>query len=104
MNAFCAPNLMRRRAVPAVRADELVRAPVTRPGAAAWTEVIGPSPGTRLVRCDVFGRYLVVEQRRGARTQLRVVDRETGTQRLIEAGGPEQALALAVNEEYAASG
>ena len=81
----------------------LVRAPVTRPGAAAWTEVIGPAADTRLVRCDVFGRYLVVEQRRGAQTQLRVVDRETGAQRLIEAGGPEQALALAVNEEYTAS-
>ena len=86
----------------------LVRAPVTRPGAAAWTEVIGPAPDTRLVRCDVFGRYLVVEQRRGAQTELRVVDRETGAQYLIGAGltgagGPEQALALAVNEEYTAS-
>ena len=81
----------------------LVRAPVTAPGPAAWTEVIGPAADTRLVRCDVFGRYLVVEQRRGAQTQLRVVDRETGAQRLIEAGGPEQALALAVNEEYTAS-
>ena len=79
----------------------LVRAPV---GArAGWTEVIGPAGDTRLVRCDVFGRYLVLEQRRGAATQLRVVDRETGAQRLIEAGGPEQALALAVNEEYAAA-
>ena len=56
----------------------------------------------------MFGRYLVVEQRRGAQTELRVVDRETGAQYLIGAGlagagGPEQALALAVNEEYAAS-
>ena len=43
----------------------LVRAPV---GArAGWTEVIGPAEDTRLVRCDVFGRYLVVEQRRGGR-------------------------------------
>ena len=42
----------------------LVRAPVTAPGtapwsAARWTEVIGAADGTRLVRCDVFGRYLV---------------------------------------------
>src|SRR5580693_8058474 len=50
----------------------LVQAPVTAllttgPGpwpAARWTEVIGAAAGTRLVRCDVFGRYLVVEQRR----------------------------------------
>ena len=66
----------------------LVRAPVSAPGPASWTEVIGPAADTRLVRCDVFGRYLVVEQRHGAATQLRVVDRETGAQRLIEAGGP----------------
>jgi oligopeptidase B len=81
----------------------LVRAPATTPGAAGWTEVIGPAEDTRLVRCDVFGRYLVVEQRHGAATQLRVVDRETGAQRLIEAGGPERALALAVNEDYQAA-
>jgi oligopeptidase B len=86
--------------------------------AARWTEVIGTAGDTRLVRCDVFGRYLVVEQRRGAATQLRVVDRESGTQHLIEAGlngaeptgagltgagGPERALALAVNEDYGAA-
>jgi oligopeptidase B len=86
----------------------LVRAAVTAPGAApwpglSWAEVIGPAEDTRLVRCDVFGRYLVVEQRRGAATQLRVVDRQTGAHHLIEAGAPERALALAVNEDYAAA-
>jgi oligopeptidase B len=86
----------------------LVRAPVTAPGRApwselSWTEVIGPAADTRLVRCDVFGRYLVVEQRRGAATQLRVADRETGAWYLIGAGGPERSLALAVNEEYGAA-
>ncbi|MGI8448922.1 MAG: S9 family peptidase, partial [Streptosporangiaceae bacterium] len=86
----------------------LVRAPATAPGAAAWTEVIGPAEDTRLMRCDVFGRYLVVEQRHGAATQLRVLDRETGAQHLIGAGlagagGPERALALAVNEDYGAA-
>jgi len=88
----------------------LVRGPVTAlattgPGAVPWsgerwTEVIGAAGDTRLAGCEVFGRYLVVEQRRGAATQLRVVDRETGAQHVIEAGGPEQALALAVNEDY----
>jgi oligopeptidase B len=86
----------------------LVRGPVTAPGRAPWselrwTEVIGAAGDTRLVRCDVFGPYLVVEQRRGAATQLRVLDRETGAQHLIEAGGPERALALAVNEDYTAA-
>jgi oligopeptidase B len=91
------------------RADEfrLVRGPVIglphAAGRGRWTEVIAGSGGTRLVSCDVFGRFLVAEQRRDAATQLRVIDRETGEQRLIEAAGPEVALALAVNEDYRAA-
>jgi oligopeptidase B len=82
----------------------LVRGPVTdAAGPGGWTEVIAGSDGTRLVSCDVFGRFLVVEQRRDAATQLRVIDRGTGEERLIEAAGPEVALALAVNEEYHAA-
>jgi len=44
-----------------------------------------------------------VEQRHGGATQLRVVDRHSGEQRLIEAGGPECSLALATNEDYHAA-
>ena len=69
-------------------------------GEDGWHEVIAGASGTRLVSCDVFGRFVVVEQRRDAATQLRVIDRETGEERLIEAAGPEMALALATNEEY----
>ncbi len=79
----------------------LVRGPVA--GWGPWTEVIAGSEGTRLVSCDVFGRHLVVTQRQGAAAQLRVLDRETGAQRLITAGGAEVSLALAVNEEYGAA-
>ena len=81
----------------------LVRAPAARARREGWTEVIAGSPDTRLVSCEVFGRYLVVEQRRGAATQLRIVDRHTGAQRLIEAGGPHVSLALAVNKDYGAA-
>jgi oligopeptidase B len=81
----------------------LVAAPADAPGRARWSEVIAGSPDTRLVSCDVFGRYLVVEQRRAAATQLRIVDRRSGEQRLIEAGGPHVSLALAPNEDYHAA-
>jgi oligopeptidase B len=82
----------------------LVRVPVSaRPGE-EWPEVIGEDPGTRLVSCDAFGRYQVVTQRSRAATQLRVIDRETGAQRLIEADGPHVALALAENHQYPATG
>jgi oligopeptidase B len=78
----------------------LVKTPARTPGRASWTEVMAGVPDTRLVSCAVFGRYLVIEQRHAAATQLRVLDRETGGQRLIEAAGPQWSLALAVNEDY----
>jgi len=78
----------------------LVAMPAGARGREQWAEVIAPDPDTRLVRCDAFGDYLVVEQRRDAATQLRVIDRRSGGQRLIEAAGPQLSLALAANEEY----
>ncbi|HZC40095.1 MAG TPA: prolyl oligopeptidase family serine peptidase [Streptosporangiaceae bacterium] len=76
----------------------LLRGPAA--GSGRWTEVIAGGGDTRLVRCDVFGRHLVVSQRRAAATQLRVIDRQAGTERLIAPPGPEVSLALAENREY----
>jgi oligopeptidase B len=82
----------------------LVAAPAEAPGADRWRPVLAGSPDTRLVSVDVFGRYLVVEQRQAAATQLRIVDRRSlADQRLIEAGGPHISLALARNEDYQAA-
>jgi oligopeptidase B len=81
----------------------LVRAPVRDPGRASWAEVIAESADTRLESCHVFGPWLVVAQRHAATPQLRVLNRETGEQRLIEAGGPQYSLALGINEDYAAA-
>jgi oligopeptidase B len=81
----------------------LVAAPADRPGRARWSEVIAGSADTRLVSVDVFGRYLVVRQRHEAATQLRVLDRGPGEQRLIEAGGPHISLDLGTNEDYHAT-
>ena len=81
----------------------LVAAPADAPGADQWRTVLAGSPDTRLGSVDVFGRYLVVEQRHAAATQLRIVDRQSGQWRLIEAGGPHRSLALARNEDYHAT-
>jgi oligopeptidase B len=81
----------------------LVAAPAEAPGADRWRSVLAGSPDTRLVSVDVFGRYLVVEQRQAAATQLRIVDRQSGERRLIEAGGPHISLALGRNEDYHAA-
>jgi len=80
----------------------LVAVPAAGDGPDGWQEVLPGAPDTRLVSCDVFAGHLVVTQRSGTATQLRVIDRATGEQRLIEAGAPHRALALAANEEYAA--
>jgi oligopeptidase B len=82
---------------------QLVAAPADAPGADRWRSVLAGSSDTRLVSVDVFGRYLVVEQRHAAATQLRIVDRQSGGWRLIEAGGPHLSLALALNEDYHAA-
>lgn len=79
----------------------LLRGPAD--GRGPWTEVIPGTGDTRLVQCDVLRRYLVVTQRRAAATQLRVIDRQAGTERLIEPPGPEYSLALAENREYDAA-
>jgi oligopeptidase B len=76
----------------------LVKAPVTAPG--SWAEVVPESAGTRLVACDVFGRYLVLTERRGAGTQLRVLDRDSGAERLVQPASAHVTLELAENHEY----
>ena len=81
----------------------LVAVPADRPGRAGWREVIAGSPDTRLDSCDVFGPYLVVQQRHAATSQLQIVDRRSGERRLIEPGGPHVSLALAANEDYHAT-
>jgi oligopeptidase B len=86
----------------------LVKAPVTAPGTDSWSEVIGESADTRLVACDVFDRYLVLTERHGAATQLRILDRHTGAQRLThgrltQTSSPHTTLALADNHDYQAT-
>jgi oligopeptidase B len=81
----------------------LVRAAVTAPGAHGWSEVIGEAADTRLVACDAFSRYLVLTERRGAATQLRVLDRHTGAERLTQASSPHTTLELADNPDYQAT-
>jgi oligopeptidase B len=81
----------------------LVTAPVRAPGADGWREVAGESADTRLVACDAFARYLVLTERRGAATQLRVLDRHTGAQRLTRTASPHVTLELADNPDYQAA-
>ena len=62
----------------------LVKAPSPRRARTAGARSSASRPDTRLVACDAFSRYLVLTERRGAATQLRILDRQTGAQRLTE--------------------
>jgi oligopeptidase B len=68
-----------------------------------WSEVVPESAGTRLVACDAFARYLVLTELSGAATRLRVIDRETGAQRVTQPASPHMTLELADNHDYQAT-
>jgi oligopeptidase B len=76
----------------------LVKAPLTAAG--NWSEVVPESAGTRLVSCAVFARYLVLTEVSGAATRLRVIDRETGAERVTQPASPHTFLDLAENFAY----
>jgi oligopeptidase B len=56
----------------------LMEAPEDAPGRAHWTEVIPGRPGVRLDNVDPFVGHLVVYEREGGETRIRVIDSATG--------------------------
>src|SRR2546421_6771346 len=74
----------------------LVRGPARRPaGWAGWTEVIAGADGTRLVSCNVFGRFVVGEQRREAGRPRRVCSPGAGGEPATRAAAAAGGLARA---------
>ncbi|MFA9431316.1 S9 family peptidase [Egicoccus sp. AB-alg2] len=57
---------------------KLVTAPVDTPGREHWRDLVAHRPGVRLEGVDAFASHLVLHERTQARTQLRVVDPDTG--------------------------
>ncbi|HZM57057.1 MAG TPA: S9 family peptidase [Acidimicrobiales bacterium] len=56
----------------------LMEAPDGAPGRAQWREVIPARPGVRLDTVDPFADHLVVYERGGGETRIRVIDASTG--------------------------
>jgi oligopeptidase B len=56
----------------------LMEAPEDAPDRAHWTEVIPGRPGVRLDNVDPFVGHLVVYEREGGETRIRVIDAATG--------------------------
>ena len=56
----------------------LMEAPDDAPGRDGWREVIGARPGVRLDGVDPFAGHLVLYEREGGETRIRVIDHATG--------------------------
>jgi oligopeptidase B len=76
----------------------LVRASTADPG--TWQPLALARPGERLVRAHTLARHLVLELRRDGLPRLRIIDRETGDEREVEAGIEAGTVALATPFEY----
>ncbi len=78
----------------------LMAAPEDSPGREHWSEVIGGRPGVRLDNVDPFAGHLVVYEREGGETRIRIIDAVTGAS--VPVAQPESPSTVwgAANPEY----
>jgi oligopeptidase B len=62
---------------------KLCVAPLDDPDPSRWVDLVPHRPGVRLEGADVFAHHLVLSERTGGRTQLRLCDPDTGVGELI---------------------
>ncbi len=79
----------------------LVRTSADHPGMAGWRELVPHREDVFLEDLDVFGRWLVLTERTGGLTRLRVISRETGEQHILDTGGEPCLVYTSSNHEMA---
>ena len=79
---------------------KVVKAPIADPSERNWTTFIEHKPGLRIGGLVFFARHLVVAEREGGLSYLRVIDMKTRASHRIATDEPDYALALAPNPEY----
>ncbi len=80
---------------------KLVRAPVTSPGRASWTEVVGHRDDVKLDAVDVFRDFLVLSERANGLEQLRVIGlTDTALDRVLTMDDPAYSTWIADNLEF----
>ncbi len=78
----------------------LMEAPDRAPGRAQWREVIPARPGVRLDGVDPFADHLVVFEREGGETRIRVIDASTGASTPISQPESPSTVWGGANPEY----
>jgi oligopeptidase B len=81
----------------------LMEAPDEAPDRGHWREVIGARPGTRLDSVDPFAGHLVVYEREGGETRIRVIDATTGVSTPIDKPESPSTIWGGANPEYDSS-
>lgn len=82
---------------------KVLRKPVADGVFSAWEEVVGHDPGVYITGTDLFGEFMVVSERRGGFTALRVIDHDTGAAHVIETPERVGLISGAANPEYDAA-
>lgn len=78
----------------------LMEAPDSAPGRASWREVIPERPGIRLDAIETFANHMVVFERVGGETRMRVVDAVTGTSTPVDQPESPSTVWSGANPEY----
>ena len=78
----------------------VVKAPVADPSEKNWTPFIEHDPAVRIGGLTFFANHLVVSEREGGLSYLRVIDMRTRASHRITTEEPDYALSLAANPEF----
>jgi oligopeptidase B len=78
----------------------VVSAPISDPSESNWTEVVPHRSAATVIDVEAFARHLVVNEREGGLTQLRVIDLSSGEQHRITWPEPVYAVSATENETF----
>jgi oligopeptidase B len=78
----------------------VVKAPLADPSEKNWTPFIEHKPAVRIGGLTFFANHLVVSEREGGLSYLRVIDMRTKASHRITTEEPDYALSLAANPEF----
>ena len=78
----------------------VVKAPMSDPSEKNWTPFIDHNPAIKIQGLSFFARHIVVSEREGGLTELRVIDPKTNASHRVTTDEPDFALSLARNPEF----
>lgn len=79
---------------------KVMRAPLDAPGRANWTDVIPHRPGTRIEQALAFRDFYAIGERGDAVTGIRILERATGAQHVIDQGQDVYTAGFSSNMEF----